>query len=138
MIDKKELVATREYIPSDYNFIMATWLRGLFYGDSWFSMIPKDIFMSRYHKVLEGVLSSPEIKIKVACLKTDPEAILSYLVTNKEETIVHWVFTKKAWRSIGLAKGLFPASGKYVTHLTKVGINMLKKHEGLQFNPFVI
>lgn len=128
-----EFVETRDYMPSDFNFIMKTFLLGLYFGDSWFSEIPKDIFMKEYHKIIEILLTRSTVK--VACLKEDPETILGYAILGKGS--VHWVFIKKAWRGVGLAKDLVPSDTKIVTHCTKVGLGIAKK-KGLIFNPFLL
>jgi hypothetical protein len=137
-IEKSQLVAVRDYEISDKNFVMATFLRGLYYGGYFWGEIPKDVFMQNYHFVLERLLESPNIKIKIACLKDDREVILGYSVLNKEETILHWVFTKSAWRNIGIAKSLLPKSILAVTHLSKSGLSILRKHETVHFNPFLL
>lgn len=137
-MERSALVTIRDYSPNDWSFILATWLRGLYYGDSWFKEIPKDIFMSNYHSVLEKLLKSGAAKVKVACLKDDPEVILAYAVMNHSETTLHWVFSKSAWRSIGIAKSLIPENIDTVTHLTKVGLNILRKHPRAHFNPFAL
>lgn len=138
MIEKKDLVAIRDGVEGDRNFILATLLRGLYYGDSWFSLIPKKIFMESYHPVAVWLLALPSTKIKVACLKEDSDVILAYAIMSQEEDRLDWVFCKSAWRSIGLAKSLVPNTVKNVTHLTKVGLSILKSHPEVQFNPFLI
>ncbi len=137
-IDKDSLVATRDYRESDKNFIFSTWLLGLYYGDSWYSDIPKQIFMGNYHKVIEHVLNTPGIVIKVACLKDEPEVILGYSILNSDLTAMHWVFVKKAWRKIGIAKSLIPVSINTVSNLTHIGKVILKRHPALIFNPFAL
>jgi hypothetical protein len=139
VLDKQNLVAIRDFMPEeDRNFILASWLKGLYYGDSWFHEIPKHIFMQNYHALLERVLSPGVASVKVACLKDDPDVILGYAVLNPAGTALHWVFVKNRWRGIGIAKSLIPPSVSVVTHLTKVGLSILKKHPGVHFNPFVI
>lgn len=138
MIEKQDLVTTRDYTLNDRNFILATFLRGLYYGESWFSKIPKDIFMKNYHNYIERLLESPTVKVRVACLKDDMDIILAYAILSTDDTILHWVFAKKAWRSIGLAKSLVPPTVNAVTHLTNVGESLLKKRQGIDFNPFAI
>lgn len=123
-------------VPEDKNFILATWLRGLYYGDSVFSNMRKSTFMSSYHAVIEHLLTKNANSIKVACLKDDPSVILGYAVLAQNDTTLHWAFTKKGWRSIGIIKDLLPNSIKYVTHLTKVG-NSIVKSKGWEFNPFI-
>lgn len=141
MLQKNELLNIRDVRPSDKNFIYASWLRGAYYGDTWFGDIPKNIFMTCYHKVLETILSRPGIDIKVACLKEDPEVILGYAVVlnTAPGPVLHWVFVKSAWRKIGIGKSLMPDGLTAVTHLTKVGKILLPKLPGKPvFNPFLL
>lgn len=131
-----ELITSRPYEPNDRAFILASWLKGMYYGDSWFSFIPKNIFMAAYHNFLERLLDAPGVEIKVACLKEDPQVILGYAVC--ANTVIHWVFVKKAWRGIGVAKMLLPERVSAVTHLTVVGKRLLQtKLPGAVFNPFL-
>ena len=125
-------------IPEDYNFIMATWLRGIFYGESIFSLMKKDTFMNKYHKILTYLLTQPGLSIRVACLKDDPSVILGYSVMDKDEKVLHWVFTKKSWRNIGIARSLVPTTVQKITHLTKLGLAIVSKHSTLEFDPFLV
>jgi hypothetical protein len=122
-------------LDEDKNFIYASWLRGLYYGESWFSEIPKNIFMENYHKVIDSILKKSSTVVKVACLKDDPSVILGYAVL-VDTGGLHWVFIKKSWRNIGIAKDLV-GSVSYCSHLTNVGISIMKK-KGWIFNPFII
>lgn len=133
-MNKNELVSIRDYKPEDRNFILSTWLKGLRYGNDWFEVVPSDIYFEFYHNVIETILGLPDTKVKVACLKDDEEVILSYSVYSKEK--LHWIFCKKAWRSIGIAKSLVPQEITTVTHLTSIGKSILRKHTNLHFNPF--
>lgn len=134
-MNKNELIKTRAYKPEDRNFILATFLRGLFYGDSWFTIIPKHIFMEHYHKVIVYLLDKSTTEIKVSCLVEDENVVLGYSITSPDT--LHWVFVKKQWRGIGIAKDLVPESIKVVTHLTKVGLSIISRKK-LDFNPFAI
>lgn len=135
-MNKNELVKIRNVELTDYNFIFATMLRGLYYGDTWYSQIPKDIFMKNYHNVVEHLLKKPTVSILVACLKEDESTVLGYSIL--ENNIVHYVFVKSAWRNIKIAKSLVPDGVQFVTHLTKVGNSILKKYDTVKFNPFII
>lgn len=134
---KSELVAIRPYTLEDRNFILATFLRGLYYGDSWYSLIDKSVFMKNYHGIVTFLIDSPKVTVRIACLKEDPETILGYSITAADNSSLHWVFCKRAWRSIGIAKSLVPSEIKTVTHLTKTGISILNK-KNWSFNPFAI
>lgn len=129
-------VYTRGYEANDKAFILATFLRGLYYGDNYYSQMPKNRFMECYHPFLEHLLDSPGIDIKVACLEDDKDIIVGYsMYTN---TVLHWVFVKKQWRKIGVAKVLVPEKLTACTHLTELGKQILKKKPGVYFDPYLL
>lgn len=136
MSDFKGLYDIRHPKESDISFIMATWLRGLYYGESWFSEIPKNIFMSNYKKIAQATLISPKVEVRVACLKEDPDVILGYSIVSKNQEAVIWTFVKTAWRRQGIGKSLIPSNPKYVTHLTALGKTLMPKLPATKFNPF--
>jgi hypothetical protein len=136
-MQKADLITIRDFVPDDLNFIMATWLRGLKFGNDWFELIDSDSYYSVYHSVIELILANTGTEIKVACLKEDPGVILGYSVYNGDKA--HWCHVKSAWRKIGIAKSLMPKEIKTVTHLTVMGKRILdKKDKTIKFNPFLI
>lgn len=134
---KSELITIRDGIKEDENFIYASWLRGMYYGDTYFcNLIPKSIFMQHYHDFINKVLQTSIVKI--ACLKEDSSAILGYVVLNKDKNALHYAFVKKPWRKIGIFKDLLDDNIHTTTQLTDVGRSMLKNHSKWIFNPFII
>lgn len=134
-MNKKDLVEIRNAVPSDVNFILATWLRGLRYGNEWFEMIDSKAFFENYNKVANAILSHPNTTVKVACLKEDHDVILGYAVLGKD--CLHWAHIKSPWRKIGLATEMVPSTITKVTHLTRAGAAILKKRPGIKFDPFI-
>ena len=132
----QKLCEIRDYRESDKAFVLSTFLRGLYYGDSWFSLIPKDIFMDNY-KLVGDVLLKKYV-VKVACLKEDPDVILGYSILGTDYQTIHWVYVKSAWRKQGVAKSLLPKYPTAVTHMTALGKILLPKFEHCVFNPFKI
>jgi hypothetical protein len=129
----------RDYQPEDKAFVMSTFLRGLYYGDSWFSLIPKTIFMNNYKKIVESMTQSPKVIIKVACLKEDPTVIIGYSILSSDFQTIHWLFVKQNWRNNGVGKSLVPKYPTAVSHLTKVGKSLMSKFETeVIFNPFAL
>ncbi len=128
------LMTFRSGKVEDKNFILATWLRGLYSGNSWFKEIPKDIFMKHYHDILMNILTRPTIEVKVAVLKEDEDIILGYSVY--EGSTFHWMFVKEAWRRVGIGRSLLPEKCVTVTHLTSIGSKL--KPKSMRFNPFII
>ena len=136
-----ESILIRDWKPEDKSFILASWLRGLYHGDSWFSLIqPRDAFFRNYHPVLENILANCNTTVKVACLKSDQDIIVGYAVFGfypPNYRCLHWVYVKKAFRAIGVAKTLVPVPEvNTVTHLTRTGVSILYNHPEIQFNPF--
>lgn len=139
-MDKKELIAIRELLPADAPFILSTWLKGLLYGgDEFYRRIPRDVYFSNHHRVVERALLSPTTTVKLAVLREDPDVILGYAVFREvgEITILDWVFVKKTWRNIGIAESLIPEKVNAVTNLTRAGAGMLEKHPHVIYNPYL-
>ncbi len=137
MNDFKGLYDIRDGKEEDKAFILATFLRGLYYGDSWFSLIPKHIFMANYKHIANILVNNPNTVIKIACLKEDPNVILGYSLMSSDYSTVHFTFVKKVWRMKGIGKSLVPERMSCATHLTSVGKDLLaKKFPTAVFNPF--
>lgn len=132
------LYDVRDGKQSDKNFILATFLRGLYYGETWFSEIPKDIFMDNYKVIAEALLNSPNVTVKVACLPEDPDTIIGYSILSADYQTIHWVYVKSSWRLKGIGKSLVPQHPVYVTHLTQLGKLLLVKLKPAVFNPFAV
>lgn len=133
MPDKNSFIV-RQGIESDLPFVYASWLKGLRYGNDWFGMIDSEAYFTAYHKVIEHILHSPGVEVKVACLSDDLDVILGYSVSSPNA--LSWVFVKRPWRNIGIAKALCPSDPSVVTHTTKTAVSILKKHPNVRFNPF--
>ena len=134
-ITKTDLVAFRNRLPSDTAFILATWLRGLRFGNSWYKLIDSQVYFAVYHAVLESILSQEKTVIKIACLQDDPEVILGFSAYTGNR--LHWVYVKQAWRNLGIARKLVPSTTDTVSHLTEVGRIILIRKK-LKFNPFML
>ncbi len=120
----------RAFKPEDTNFILATFLRGIYYGEGFFSKTPKNLFMDRYKRVAQSLVSAPQVLIRVACLPEDSDVILGYAILTKDLETVFYAFTKSAWRKRGIAKALIPNDFKYIVpqHVTKLGKEILRKY----------
>lgn len=121
----------RAGLPSDRGIILATWLPGLYHGNGMFKKIPKQLFEQRYSRVLEALLdSSPQM---ILCAADDPDVIVGYAVVSLPR--LHWIYIKKAWRGLGLARQLLPEGIETVSHLTRVGEKLMPKE--WTFDPFL-
>ena len=135
IVNKSELVTIRDGIESDFPFIYASWLRGYRHGNDHVALIDNDAYFREQHKTIESILSDPATSVKIACLKDQPDVILGYCVHKLVR--MDWIFIKKSWRGIGLAKDLIPKDIKCVSHLTKVGFSLLRKQPNMRYNPYL-
>ena len=123
----------------DLSFIYATWLKGLYYGDSWFSRMPQKVFMDHYKHVLTQILAVSAVR--VACLPDDPDTIIGYSVASRDGTVLHWCHVKAgkkdiSWRKHGVARSLIPPNPVYASHINDLGLELLSKLGNTVFNPF--
>lgn len=138
MSDFSGLYNIRDGAENDKNFVLATFLRGLYYGDSWFSEIPKDIFMDNYKKIASAMVNSPKVCLKIACLPDDPNVILGYSMLSDDHKVIFWIYVKAAWRKKGIGYSLFPNNSvTTANHLSSLGRGLIKKYN-LIFNPFAL
>lgn len=138
MNDFKGLYNIRDATITDKNFILATFLRGLYYGETWFSEIPKAIFMDNYKKIAEQLIHSPKVVLKIACLPEDPDVIIGYSILSTDYQTVHFVYVKQVWRLKGVGRSLVPSHPTYVSHLTALGKSLLSKLNNAVYNPFSV
>lgn len=132
----KSDIIVREGTEEDKNFVLATMLRGLYYGDLHFSYMNKASFMHDYHGVVENMFKTEQLK--VSCLKDEPSVMLGYALISKDGYNLHFVFVKKAWRNIGIMTSLVPKNILFCTHLTKVGASLIKKFPQISYNPLLL
>lgn len=123
----------RDAEPTDYSFIMSTWLRGQYYGNTHYRSMDKDAFFTAWHMKVSIILSN-HVSAKVMCLDEDPDTIIGYAVYN--DNMLHWVFVKRPFRKFGFAKELVPTGIDIVTSMTKMG--KICMPESWTFNPFLI
>lgn len=130
---KTGLIHIREGVQDDWSFIYSSWRRGLFYGNKHPAGIDEAEFMRNTQEKLERIMKDSRTDIRVACLIEDPSVIVGYAVT--APSTLHWVYVKKDWRQIGLAKALVPPGTQTATHLSKLGERLKPSH--WSYNPFV-
>ena len=124
-------IAIREPQPSDINFLLSTCLKGLYYGSKFFAEIDQDAFFKNYEPFLKTLMLKDTIK--VACLDDDPDVILGWVMYHNQT--LDFIFVKKSYRKLGIAKLLCPSGITTVSHITDMG-NSVRKKMGLRFNPF--
>lgn len=124
--------------PNDIPFIKDTFLYSLYNGNSDYRRMEKNTFMREYSRIIDSIILSPETFVKVAHLPDDEDIIISYSIVQYKEdhSILHYVYTKKAWRGQKAHELLLPTSYKYYTHITRQWLAIKPKESN--YNPFLI
>ena len=126
----------------DLAFIYATWLRS-YRNDSLIGLsTKKSIFYENYQRILDHILMKDSTKVFIACKPDDPSVIFGYIIAEPSKAILHYSFTKDAFRRYGVARALFNTafphkskSAVSITHKTKSTIHMTSE---FVYNPFLL
>lgn len=119
------------------NLIYATWLRSYESSSLAAKHVPRDVFFSEHHKVLDGIFQRGA-QVKMAILAADPEVVLGWCVT--AEKLVHYVYIKPAFRRRGIARALLAhiAPPFTYTHWTHVLRDLHDKVKDCVYNPYAV
>ena len=136
----QDQTAIRPATGDDLNFIYDSWLSSCRY-DSPLGNCKNSIFFDNYRRIIDDVLSLDNTHVFVACLTEDPHVILGYLACELPN-IIHYIFTKDAFRQFGIAKALVThafkdTSNLITTHRTGYVEPILRSHPQITYNPFL-
>jgi hypothetical protein len=141
----KDEIGIRPVQGSDLSHIYATWLRACRTGSKFAKGIPNDVFFPSHSKVVERILKRPNTRTLIAHLKTDPDIILGYLVTEKRPDleIVHFMFVKMPFRKLGILNELVQFSGvdlarAHCSHWTFDLLQLSKTYQQMTYNPYLM
>lgn len=126
-------VVIRPFVDSDRNFVIATWLKGNYFGNSFFRQMPQNLYFEKYADHIQAVMSSQESHISIACDQDNETWIVGFAVFEKDN--LHWCHVKEDYRKKGIATLLL--KGRRVTEVkstTKIG-RAITEIKGLIFNP---
>jgi len=133
------LYELREYTPGDKPFIMASMLKGLYYGSQRYGSFDKRMFMDSYKLIIEAMLESPDVAVQVACSTEASDLIMGYSLLSADYQTIHWVFVKTLYRKIGIGRTLVPQFPTHYTHASDLAPQLTTKLQSKPtFNPFLI
>jgi hypothetical protein len=100
--------------------------------------IKKETFMVNHSKIVAQVLNSSKTKCIIASDQQDTFDIVSYVVYEENPFIVHYIYTKEAFRGFGIIKNIFKELPEVieVTHWNKFVQSYFYKHKKLTHNPY--
>lgn len=90
-------IIIRKLLPSDHNFIFATYLRNRYFDKDNKTTLKRSTWSAMQHKRLETIMAIDSVY--VACLDEDKDLILGYSLMDGHAP---YTYIKLAWRSPGL------------------------------------
>lgn len=106
-------IAIRAATPEDLPYVFGTWLNH-YHSNSYFAKrIRNGVYFHYHHLIAERILGRTETAVSLAVLAEEPAVILGYLVHEKtpQEQVVHFIFVKRPWQMLGIARQLITAAG---------------------------
>lgn len=141
MNELKQSLLIRPAEPQDKNFIFKSWLE-VYKSESRFGRdISSHVFYPFHQRVIERIVSRPQTQILVASPKDDPFLICGFLVF--EGNVIHYAYTRKAFRRMGVARALVEHTGIdpltiTFTHQTFDLLSLRDRIPSATYNPYLI
>jgi hypothetical protein len=143
--DESLEIKIRHGKPEDAAYIASSWLKGIFKGSYFAKRIPKETFNNLHRHVITHALSRSTVL--VAHPEGDEDTIIGFLIYDSQhhtKPLVHWTYTRLAWRNVGIARQLFdvanldPANCQFPTWSFDVD-SLVKRFPGLEngYNPYL-
>lgn len=140
LAEKKASYSVIAYLGSElpetyYNMILAKWLRTLRFGNDFFKLTESSSYFENYQKYIKSVLARPQCVVRLAVLSDATDVCLGFSVS--EPGALHYVWSHKDNRRIGVASALMQFPFSVITHLTTAGMSIWqKKFPTAKFDPF--
>lgn len=107
--DGEELAITPRQIGDDKSaeaFVLNAWLTSYRIGSEP-RLMGNDVYFRSHHKVASALVDRATVLI--ATPANEPSLFLGFVCAEPDTRIVHYVFVKKGWRELGIARGLVRA-----------------------------
>jgi len=134
------MIELREAKKEDLPFIYSTWLKSYLYSSQFTKKISHSLYYEMHHMVIDRFLERGGV-ITIAHAKGEPDVILGYLATDAQNTIIQYIYVKKTFRRMGIAKELtkhLTFDNLTFTHFTTDTGWILKKCPSLIYNPYYL
>lgn len=122
------------------SFFYSTTLHSFLFGSPQSRGIRQSIYYAGHGRVLTRLLERKQAKLLIACLKEDEDVIIGYMLSEPE--IMHFVYVKRPFRNMGIAKQLWQMSDLdyacQVSHKTYDMVRLMNKHPKITYNPYLL
>ncbi len=128
-------VVVRPCTLEDKSIILATWLKGNYWGCDYYHRMEQDLYFQEFAKKIHKILNKPGTQIDVAVLEEAPAIVLGYIIYNDQ--VLYWAYTKRHYRKEGILSALLANMDfEYFTGNTPIGLSIGKK-KNLKYNPLL-
>jgi hypothetical protein len=118
------LIQLRTPEAEDRSFLINAWLKS-FRDSPIGKTLTDDVYYKSFSQSVIAILDAPTTITTLATLKEEPSVILGFIVADKSQplTVVHYAYTKWAYRKSGIAQHLFqslkPTTPTVCTHINR-------------------
>lgn len=136
-------VLIRDAIEEDMPFFFNSILHHYKHSSPHTRLINDQIYYRAHQKLISKTLERKNNVLKFAALKDDPKVVFGFLWANLYPETLHYVYIKKAFRNLGLAKHLYfstfkPDQEVFFSHLSYDGGKIICKYHQFMFNPYLL
>ena len=136
---QEDELSVRAATAEDTSFIYNAWLQSYQKRSAWAKKLQPRVFFDGHHRVIESILSRASARVWIAHPSNEAAIIIGYLVM--QPAVVHWAYTKLAFRRMGVLKRLMssamlPEDFSY-THRTFDLDDFIMKFPKSVYNPYL-
>ena len=133
----------RDMTPDDTAFFFKSVLQHYKHSSPHTRGIPDHVFYDCHHYLISRLQRRPSNVVKFAALREDPTLVFGFIWADHSPETVHYIYVKKAFRRLGIARFLLEATFEggddlYFTHFTKDAGFILERFNGFIFNPYLL
>jgi hypothetical protein len=119
-------IVIRDYKPeTDGPIIYSSWRNSLWYDEKRDERLANE-FYSRATQGIKKLLSQPEVKVRIACAKDEPDFIAGYAVIT--DSHLEFLYVKINYRKKGIASLLAKHCTSFAHPSTKIGKKIAEDH----------
>ena len=134
-------ITVRKAVDDDWNFIYSSWLKSN-RGAKFYSDVSNEVYFTYSHRVIERIKDGANLTL----IAEAEGVIIGWACGYPWEGILHYVYTKQAFRRMGVAKELVRCifldpkdQLETCTALTDVAKTIIRKRGmNVSFNPFLL
>lgn len=136
-------IVIRNATTEDMPFFFNSLLHNYKHSSPHTRLIPDSAYYKDLHAIITRLIERKGHILKFVALKEDPTVVIAYIWAHEYPECVNYIYVKKAFRKMGLAKLLYEAVFKDVpkvsyTFLTYDAGAITQKYPHMTYNPYLL